>query len=156
MSDVAIQDQLKGNLCFGCGADNPDGLQIKSYWDGESALCTYTPAPFHCAGPRNVLNGGIIATLIDCHCICTALADAYRREGRDIGSDPILWYATGNLTVDYLRPAPIAGPVTLRARAASVTDRKSHVECVMSYDGKETARGSVVAVRVPFNWHGMA
>jgi len=35
--DVAIQDQMTGNHCWGCGADNPEGLQLKSFWDGERA-----------------------------------------------------------------------------------------------------------------------
>ena len=48
---------------------------------GDEAVSTFTPQPFHMAGPTNVLNGGIIGTVIDCHCICTAFADAYRREG---------------------------------------------------------------------------
>jgi hypothetical protein len=27
---------------------------------------------------KNVVNGGIIATVIDCHCVCTAITAAYR------------------------------------------------------------------------------
>ena len=81
---AAFQDLIPDNFCFGCGADNPDGLQIKSYWEGEGSICRYTPRPYHAAGPRHLLNGGIIAMLIDCHTICTAVADAYRREGREI------------------------------------------------------------------------
>ncbi len=32
---TALQDLISHNHCYGCGPDNPDGLQIKSYWDGE-------------------------------------------------------------------------------------------------------------------------
>ena len=32
---AAIQDQLPNNHCYGCGADNSDGLQIKSHWRGD-------------------------------------------------------------------------------------------------------------------------
>ena len=28
---IAIQDQIPHNHCYGCGKDNPDGMQIKSY-----------------------------------------------------------------------------------------------------------------------------
>ena len=110
----AFQDRMHDNFCFGCGADNPDGLQLKSAWgadDPEVAVAQWTPGPVHAAGPRHILNGGIIATLLDCHGICTAVADAYRREGRDVGSDPDLWYATASMQVDYLRPTPIDEPV---------------------------------------------
>ena len=86
MSEIAIQDLLPENHCFGCGPLNPEGLQIKSFWSGESeTICTYQPESKHAAGPTHILNGGVIATLIDCHCICTAVAEAYRREGRDVG-----------------------------------------------------------------------
>jgi len=43
MSSQAFQDQMRDNFCFGCGADNPDGLQIKSFWDGDEALCRFQP-----------------------------------------------------------------------------------------------------------------
>src|SRR5215471_20575260 len=85
----AIQDDIGiDNLCYGCGPENPEGLKIKSYWDGDETVCTFMPRPSFMAGPRHVLNGGIIATVIDCHCICTAVAAVYKSEGRPIGSDP--------------------------------------------------------------------
>ena len=77
MHDVAIQDRLRDNFCWGCGADNPDGLHLKSYWDGRAAVATFVPADMFAAGPRHVLNGGIVATLLDCHGVCAAIAQAY-------------------------------------------------------------------------------
>lgn len=155
MSSHAFQDQMDGNFCFGCGADNPDGLQIKSFWEGDEALCLFQPQPHHAAGPRHVLNGGIIATIIDCHTVCTAMADAYRREGREVGAPPDLWYATGSLVVRYKRPTPLAGPVELRARVLAVDDRRTQLECRLIAAGKICAEGEVEAVRVPTAWrHG--
>ena len=92
MTKIAFQDLIEDNFCFGCGPINEQGLQIKSYWDGPGvSICTYLPEPFQTAGPRGILNGGIIATLIDCHCVCTAIAYAYEREGREVGSVPEIW-----------------------------------------------------------------
>ena len=96
---VAFQDQMHDNFCWGCGADNPDGLLLKSFWDGSDAVARWQPWDVHAAGPRHVLNGGIIATLLDCHGICTAVAAAYADVGRAIGSDPALWCATASLHV---------------------------------------------------------
>ena len=94
MGDViAFQDQMHDNFCWGCGADNPDGLHLKSHWEGNVAVAQWRPHREHAAGPRHVLNGGIIATLLDCHGVCIAIADAYAREHREIASDPDLWYA---------------------------------------------------------------
>jgi hypothetical protein len=90
----AFQELIQGNHCFGCGNLNKHGLQIRSYWDGEETVCNWKPREYHMAGPAHVLNGGIIATLIDCHSICTAIAAAYRNEGREIGSGERIWYAT--------------------------------------------------------------
>jgi acyl-coenzyme A thioesterase PaaI-like protein len=155
MTEAAFQDLLRDNFCFGCGADNPDGLQIKSHWQGDEAVCHYRPLPHHAAGPRHILNGGIIATLLDCHAICTAVADAYRREGRAIGSSPDLWYATGSLAVRYLRPAPLAEPVTLWAEVREADDRRTLVGCRLESAGKLRAEADVTAVRVPPSWrHG--
>ena len=151
----AFQDQLHDNFCFGCGADNPDGLQLKSRWDAGDAdrsVAQWRPQALHTAGPRGILNGGIIATLLDCHGICTAVADAYRREERDIGSAPDLWYATASMAVDYLRPAPIDAECELSARVVEVDDRFTTVECELVAAGKPRARATVRAVRVPDSW----
>jgi acyl-coenzyme A thioesterase PaaI-like protein len=149
----AIQDQFQtNNYCWGCGCDNEYGLQIKSYWLGEEAVCTWQPEHYHAAGPRNVLNGGIIATLIDCHSACTAMAAAYQAEGREIGTEPYIWCATASLQVTYLRPTPLTGPIDLRARVKELGERKITVDCSVLADGEECARGEVVAVRVPADW----
>jgi len=149
---IAIQDQLEGNLCFGCGPANPSGLRIKSYYRDSEALCTFLPRPEHAAGPPHVLNGGILATVIDCHGVCTAIAAAYEAENRPIGSDPPLWYVTGSLAVDYLRPAPVAKPLVLRARVRESKGRKSWVEVSATSSDREVARATVLAVRVPLSF----
>jgi len=151
----AFQDQFGiENRCYGCGPENPEGLQIKSYWGGDEAVCIYQPRPAFLAGPRHVLNGGVIATLIDCHSICTAIAALYKAEGRPIGSDPVIWCVTASMQIDYLRPTPIAAPVSLRARVESMEGKRTTVACSLGSGGIETARGRVVAVRVPLSWRG--
>ncbi len=150
---LAFQDKIPDNLCFGCGPGNVDGLQIKSVWasTGES-VCTYQPETHHAAGPPQFVNGGIIATLIDCHAVCTAIAFAYESEGREIGSDPPIWYATASLEVRYLQPTPIEVPVEVRARIVDSDDRKTRLSCTLSSLGNTCAEGEVVAVQVPNEW----
>lgn len=150
--ECAIQDRIAGNLCFGCGAENPHGLQIKSCWEGDESICIYQPQPHQAAGPRHLLNGGIIATLIDCHCVCTAIDDAYRRAGRPTGTGEKLWYATGKLNVKYLRPTPIDKPVRLSARIIEFTEKKTVLECTLSSNGEVCVTAEVIAVRVPPEW----
>jgi len=148
----AFQDQIRENYCWGCGSLNEHGLQIKSFWSGNEAVCTWRPKGYHSAAPQHILNGGIIATIIDCHCVCTAIAAAYRAEGREIGTDPPIWHVTGSLQVSYLRPTPINEPVILRARIKEIKERKTILTCSLFAKGAECARGEVVALRMPADW----
>ena len=153
---TAFQDRMTGNHCYGCGADNKHGMQIKSRWEGDESVCVYTPRPEQCAGPTHYLYGGTIASLIDCHCVGTAMANFYRREDREIGDGDEIWCVTGRLTVNYLAPTPIDQAVTLRARITESTDKKAVVVCDFWSGETRTAEGEVIAVRVPPSWRGSA
>lgn len=152
---AAFQDLMLDNHCWGCGANNAAGLQLKSEWQGPEAVARWSPSPEYAAGPRHFLNGGVIATLLDCHGVCTAVADAYRRDDRPIGSAPELWHATTSLEIRYLRPTPIDAPVLLRGTVVSVGDDGTTVECSLEAAGKERVRAMVTSVQVPESWrHG--
>jgi acyl-coenzyme A thioesterase PaaI-like protein len=148
----AIQDAIPHNHCWGCGTLNPRGLFIKSYLEADGAVCRFQPAPEHMAGPTHVVNGGIIAAVIDCHSICTAIADAYRASGRELGSEPLLWSVTASMKIDYLAPTPISEPMELRARVREASGRKRIVECTVRSGGRDCARAEIVAVEVPAAW----
>ena len=155
MTPIAFQDLIPDNHCFGCGPHNQSGLRIKSFWDGETAICTYQPKSHQTAGPLGYLNGGIIATLIDCHSVCTAIVDAYRREQRHIGSDPNIWYATGQLNVRYLKPTLISAPARLSAKIIEAASKKTLLHCTLSSAGQQCVEAEIVAVRVSDQWrHG--
>ena len=66
--DRSLQDVYFPELrCFGCGPANADGLHLRSFADGDGrAVARFTPSPHHDNG-LGYLNGGIIATLLDCH-----------------------------------------------------------------------------------------
>lgn len=150
---TALQDQIPNNHCFGCGPHNQQGLQIKSYWTADGGTrCEFTPQPHHCAGPTRYLNGGVIATVIDCHTICTAIADGYRQAGREVGSGEKIWFATGRLDVQYKAPAIIGKPVVLMANVVERGERKTLLHCTLSSGGRLCATADVVAVRVPDEW----
>ena len=153
MSDN-FQDLMTDNHCWGCGDLNPDGLQIKSQWSipGEESVATFTPRPEHMAGPTDVLYGGIIGALIDCHSICSAIAHRYHVEGREIGQGERIWYVTGTLTVKYRKPTPLDQPVNLSGRVVDFTDKRTNIECELTSGGEVTATGLVVAIRVPSDW----
>jgi acyl-coenzyme A thioesterase PaaI-like protein len=149
---TAIQDQLPHNHCYGCGADNAKGLQIKSHWQGDECVCIYTPRPEQCAGPEQYVYGGTIASVIDCHSNCTAISNYYRLEGREIGSSPEIWCVTGRLTVNYIAPTPIDADIEVRAVLANVGERKTVVKSRVFSGETLTAEGEMVAVRVSDSW----
>jgi acyl-coenzyme A thioesterase PaaI-like protein len=91
--------------------------------------------------------GGLVASLIDCHSIWTAIAWTYREEGREHGSLPAISYVTGSLNVRYLRPAHLDKSVLLRARVTEFHPKKALVTCSFFSGDEQTAEGSVVAVR---------
>lgn len=142
-----FQDHMPGNVCFGCGQDNPDGLHIHSFWDGDTAICHWTPEKKYW-GWVNVMNGGIIATLIDCHCMGTALAEAYRSENRSLDTEPVYRYATGTLNVKYLKPTPGDKELEIKARVIEVKGRKTTLEAEVWSGDLLTATAEVIALRV--------
>jgi acyl-coenzyme A thioesterase PaaI-like protein len=151
---TAFQDGLPGNHCWGCG-DNPNGLQIKSYWltEGEESICQWQAKSYHMAGADNIVHGGILASIMDCHTVCTAIAAAYHSEGRPIGSEPTIWYATGTMQLKYLAPVPIDKPVVLRTQVKETFPKKTALSCSLYSGEKECVQAEIIAVRMPSNWN---
>ena len=54
----------EGYKCFGCAPDNPIGLHMEFFEEGDNILCFWRPQN-HFEGWVGVLHGGIISTLID-------------------------------------------------------------------------------------------
>ena len=105
--------------------------------------------------PPDVMNGGIIASVIDCHGVCSAIADGYRTEEREVGEGEKIWYATGSLTVNYRKPTRIDGPITVRARMTEKSNKKTIFAVdLYSHDGILTCDATVLSLRVPSEWAG--
>ena len=153
MSDTparAVQDFYPDDFahCYGCGRLNSEGLKLKSRWDGDETVARFLPRPEHVAVPGFVY-GGLIASLIDCHAMGTAAAAAERAAGREIGEGPAPRFVTAALRVDFLAPTPLGPELEIRGRVKEIGDRKTVVEASVSAAGRVTARGEVVAVRIP-------
>lgn len=147
MEGRALQDVLRVH-CFGCGALNAHGLQIKSHWDGDELLCRWQPPPQHIGYP-GVVYGGTIASVVDCHAIWTALATRCRDEGIDLADGtPPFAVVTGRLSIDYLKPAQVDRALELRARVTDSGLRRTVVACRVLQQGELCATAEVVTVRV--------
>lgn len=119
-------------------------MQIKSKWsdDGHYVVADYTADKKFNAGFPEVMYGGTVASLIDCHSIWTAIAFNYKKENRDIGSEPVMLFVTGKLTIKYYLPTPPGKDVQLKAWVG----RKTRVICELSWDGVVSTKGDVLAV----------
>ncbi len=147
MKSKAFQDQWPdmSATCWGCGRNNEHGLKIKSYWDGEEVVCVWEPKDYHLAFP-GVLNGGIIASIIDCHCLNAANA-AYMKEKGQKMDELIAGFITGMLNVKFLKPTPVK-TVNLRAKIIEMGEKKIKVTCEL-FSGKILcATGGITAIRV--------
>ena len=150
MTDKAIQDYYPDDIavCYGCGKLNEHGHQIKSYWEGEETVCRFQPKPYHTAFPGYAY-GGLIASLIDCHATGTAASAKFCQEGKSLESEPMDRFVTVSLHVDYVAPTPIDTTLELRGRVKESKGRKMVITVNLLAEGKETARGEVVALQMP-------
>jgi acyl-coenzyme A thioesterase PaaI-like protein len=145
----AIQDFYPDDIavCYGCGKNNAHGLHIRTAWDGKEGTFKFKPEPYHTAFP-GVVYGGLIASLIDCHSIGTAIAASYQAEDRAPGTEPEIMYVTGKLNVSFVKPTPTGKELLLKAQVKELTEKKAIVTCSMYVEGEICAQGEVVTVRV--------
>ena len=152
MQKKPFQDYWKHNKCWGCG-NNEHGLQIKSYWESDVSICVWKPHKHHMAGPVDVLNGGVISSVIDCHAVDSAIANEYKIEGRELDSLPLIWCVTASLKIDYLKPTPIDTAIKLEASIIKREGRKIWLSCDAFSDKLKTVTAQVLAIRVnPDDW----
>lgn len=150
MNSIALQDlAAPQGICFGCGASNAEGLQIKSFWDTDAihVITTHTPNQRYVGWPHLVY-GGLISCLIDCHSNWTAMAHHYRQECREPNTLPRIDCVTGSLNIKYIKPTPLGVPLILKARVEGEVSRKTRVLCEVYAGETLTVVGDSIFVRV--------
>jgi acyl-coenzyme A thioesterase PaaI-like protein len=132
--------------CFGCGPKNEKGLRIRSFATEDSAdalvVCDFVPEKHHEAFD-DVLNGGIIGAVLDCHMNWTAIFHLMKRSGATHAPCCV----TADFHVSLKRPTPL-GPVRVEARVVTSTDDRATIEATMTANGKVTAIGTGTFVAV--------
>jgi acyl-coenzyme A thioesterase PaaI-like protein len=146
----AFQDYYPDDVahCYGCGRLNPEGYQIKTFWEGEETVTRYTPEPCYMAVPGYVY-GGLLASLIDCHSTGTAAAAKYRDEKRSMDSLPAIRFLTASLKVNYHQPTPLGTEIELRGRVKSISGRRVVVETDLKAGNQVCVTGEVVCIQAP-------
>ena len=141
--ELSIQEHLYPHLtCFGCGHANAKGLKLRSYPGDGFVTAEFEPWPEHDNG-FGFLNGGIIATVLDCH---SGAAVFHRAEL--LGLEPLpgapLLFVTAGLDLRYLRPVPLGQTLELWAAVASADDDQVTVEAELVWDGKPRAAATTL------------
>jgi len=132
------------SICFGCGPANQMGLQIKSFVEGEKLVAAWTSQPHHQAFP-NVLNGGIIGSLLDCHCNWTAAWHLMKKQNLDHPACTV----TAEYSIKLLAPTPTDTELRLEASVVESGERSVKVKGLILAHGKPTAscEGTFVSVK---------
>jgi acyl-coenzyme A thioesterase PaaI-like protein len=140
----SLQDRYSPNSrCFGCGPRNDKGLRIKSHVEGDEVVAEFTPEPHHEAC-TNILNGGIIGALLDCHSNWTAAHHLMAARGESAPPCTV----TADFHVKLKKPTPMTA-LRLRARVVESSGDRAVVEAELLAGDDVTARcrGTFVAVK---------
>jgi acyl-coenzyme A thioesterase PaaI-like protein len=132
------------SICYGCGPANAEGLHINSFPEEDRLICEWVPEPKYQAFP-GMLYGGLIASLLDCHCNWTAAWHLMKQNGLDKPPCTV----TAELNVKYTAPTPATAPVRMVARVVQSKERSATVEGEL-YSGEllcATCRAVFVAVK---------
>lgn len=118
--------------CFGCSPNNPIGLQLEFWDEGEEVVAKWMPRK-SLEGFMDVLHGGIQATLLD-----EIASWAVQTKCKTVG-------VTSSMEIFYRRPVLISsGEITLRAKIREAGSRIAIVETqLISNDGKLCASAVV-------------
>jgi acyl-coenzyme A thioesterase PaaI-like protein len=101
--------------CFGCGPAHPDGLHVRCFRTAEGVAAPIVIARRY-EGPPGTAHGGIVAACLD-EVLGAAATGAAGRSS-----------VTGELTVRYLKPAPIETPLLGLGRLVADHGRYLEVE----------------------------
>ena len=135
MSEIIKQPNSRN--CFLCGMQNPIGLKLSFYEDGEHRVfAEFTPGEEH-QGYPGVLHGGITCALLD------------ETIGRTLVRDDI-WAMTVDLNVRFRKPVPLGQKLTVvgemvRLRSRTMEGRGE----IRLADGSVAAIAQAKYIRLP-------
>lgn len=119
--------------CFGCAPQNPLGLALEFFEDGDEIFSRWKPRE-HFEGFKGVLHGGIQAALHD-----------------EIASWVVFVKLgtagyTQSLAINYLAPVKVAkGPICLRSSLLNMEGNKAHIRTTL-FDGEDKPCSESLAV----------
>lgn len=134
MSDGLVR-QAGSRDCFVCGRENPIGLKVQFYQQGNQVVTYFTPGPEHQGYPDR-MHGGIAATLLD---------ETVGRAGFIYG----FWTFTAEFHVKYRKPIPLGERITVVGEMTK--DRGRAIEAkgqIVLADGSVAMEGSGLFIKI--------
>jgi len=116
--------------CFGCGPDNPVGLHMRFFTDGEKLVSFLRVPGYHC-GWSTILHGGIVTTILD---------ETMSWTAHHLIKKLIL---TKSIQIDFHRPVHVERDIRCEGRIKTVTGPREAVMEAVLYDeaGAKCATG---------------
>ena len=116
MSNTRKISPKAGNQCFGCGKDNPHGLQLEFEGNPSTAqVWAELIPPQFLAGAANTMHGGFISLLLD---------EASSKVMSLLGKTAV----TRNLEVSFEKPVMLDKVIRLEASLVSTERRKNWID----------------------------
>ena len=137
------QHYAPNSICYGCGPANDKGLHVESFVEGDSVLAYWTPQPHHQAFP-GVLNGGIIGSILDCHCNWAACW--YLMQHNKLKTPPST--VTAEYHIKLLKPTPVNCELKLIAKLTAIKNNKADISAVLLANDYECAHCDATFVAV--------
>jgi uncharacterized protein (TIGR00369 family) len=123
--------------CFGCSQENRNGLHLRfQEMPDNGGVASDFRVPRRFEGPPGHVHGGIIATILD-----EAMGKVNRRKG--------IVALTRHMSIDYLRPVPLATRLRVVGWPVKVEGRKHfHTGEIRALDGTVLARAEGIFIAV--------
>lgn len=130
--------KLEEDFCFGCGTENPIGLNLYFYASGDYVCADFTPGKNY-QGWENMAHGGILFTLLDEVMSWTIIY--FER----------IFFVTRKMEIKYVKPVMVGTPLTIKGSIVD-TSNKPMIKVkgeVVDEKGKILARGTGEFIELP-------
>ena len=131
--------QPNSRMCFVCGLENPAGLHLRFYDDGEDQVtCDFMVTAKHQSYPGRV-HGWVIAAILDEAGGRTAAIEDHDR-----------FFVTASLQVRYRQPVPLETPLRAVGKLHKRVGRRAlaHSE-IRSPEGEVLAEADLLLIDMP-------
>lgn len=131
--------QPNSRMCFACGLENPAGLHLHFYDNGQDEVTSdFVIADRH-QGYPGIAQGGIVAAILD------------EVGGRTVMiGDPLRFFMTMKLAIKYRQPVPVGVPLRAVGRLLTIQSSRATAQAeIRNAAGRVLAEAEVLLANAP-------